>query len=319
MLGKLGLDERDYPVDCLFRRGRVAVAKVVDRLGQGGRLAAQDGVGVVEDAVARAPVVVAGQVKARGVEDFDGLLQAGLIDAGDESLVDPLVGVGEADDGAALGQGLDNAPLIQVGVLELVHDDERVPAAVQAPQRGAALQQGSGDRRELVEHVGPAAGQVPGLGVPVAVVIGLARVLRVRRQEHRRGPGQQRPVRADEVHEERVERADLQAVAHGAREVLGDAVGDLPDGGPREGQEHDPLLGFQRLQGPGGLEQRDGGLAAARPALDQQVARRVEYGAAGVVEFHHAPPGTPVSGWPPSAGLACVPASGVPASAFASR
>ena len=44
-------------------------------------LAAQDGVGVVEDAVARAPVVVAGQVEARRAEDLDGLLQAGLVDA----------------------------------------------------------------------------------------------------------------------------------------------------------------------------------------------------------------------------------------------
>ena len=83
-------------------------------------------------------------------------------------------------------QRLDDAPLVQVGVLELVHDDERVPAAVEAPQRGAALQQDGGDRRELVEDVGPAAGEFPGLGGPVAVVVGLARVLHVGRQEHRR-------------------------------------------------------------------------------------------------------------------------------------
>ena len=49
-------------------------------------------------------------------------------------------------------------------------------------------------------------------------------------------------------------------------------------------------LGVQSLQCPGGLEQRDRGLAAARPALDHQVADRIQDGAAGVAEIHHAAP-----------------------------
>ena len=63
----------------------------------------QDGVGVVEDAVACAAVVVAGQVEPFRLEDVDGLLQTRLVDTRDEPFVDPLVGVGEQDDRAVLG------------------------------------------------------------------------------------------------------------------------------------------------------------------------------------------------------------------------
>jgi hypothetical protein len=85
-------------------------------------------------------------------------------------------------------------------------------------------------------------------------------------------------VRADEVHEERVERADLRAVTHGAGKVLGDAVAICRTAARENDRNTTCCSGFQPLQGPGGLEQRNGGLAAARAALDQQLAVRVEDG-----------------------------------------
>ena len=99
-------------------------------------------------------------------------------------------------------------------------------------------------------------------------------------------------MRPDEVHEEGVEGADFEPIAESPGKVLADPVGDLPYGGAREGQEDDPLLGLQAFQCPGGFEQRDGGLAAARSALDQQVTVRIQDVTPGVVDVHHGVPGS---------------------------
>jgi hypothetical protein len=119
LAGELGLEIQDCPVGQLFRRDRVAVAEFADRVGRRGGLVAQNGVGVVEDAAVRAPVVVAGEIEPLGGEGIHGLLKTRFVNSRDEALVDPLVGIGEADDPAVLGQRLDDAPLVEVGVLEL--------------------------------------------------------------------------------------------------------------------------------------------------------------------------------------------------------
>ena len=80
LLRELGLEKQDYLVGKLLRRWPDAVGEVVDRLGSRRGPAVQDGVGVVEDAVAGAAVVVVGQVEPPGVEDVDGLLQSSLVD-----------------------------------------------------------------------------------------------------------------------------------------------------------------------------------------------------------------------------------------------
>jgi hypothetical protein len=65
------------------------------------------------------------------------------------------------------------------------------------------------------------------------------------------------------------------------------AVRDLPHRSAGETQEQHPLLRLKRAQPGGSLEQGDRGLAAAGPALNQQVTGRSKDLLAGVVELHN--------------------------------
>jgi hypothetical protein len=139
------------------------------------------------------------------------------------------VGIGENEEPAGTLQQLEELPLLRGGVLELVADHQRPPAVDELS-----------DGRRCEEP--PGAGDQVVVGEPAAVVAeetatGHGLDLKARRA----APGVAAEA-AQEAIGERVERLDLDAVAH-SRKERARAAGDLPYSGAREGHEQHTLRG----------------------------------------------------------------------------
>lgn len=163
---------------------------------------------------------------------INGMRDSLLVDAR-KVTEDPLVGIGKADHSGHLTQGLDHPPLVDVRILELVDDDQRVGPAVQRPEGPAPFEQQRGGLGQEIEGEQPVfLCQPSSLLLPVAVEVGASLRFSIGGDEGGGKSGQESAVTANDLEEESMEGSKDEVRAAAGIEDVSHAVGNLPNRGP---------------------------------------------------------------------------------------
>ena len=170
----------------------------------------------------------------------------------------PLIGICQANDRAGFAERLHDPPLVCAGVLELVHDNDGVPGAVQIAQIAAALKQVGQGRRKGVEDVkGFFEEETMFFCLPCIVIafeVCPKNSLTLRRDEPSLLTGEQATVAANEVEEEGVEGSNLDFRALIGAQGSPHAIADLSYCRTREAEKQDSLLGVEKRGALGRFE-----------------------------------------------------------------